>query len=310
MNILDIFNLECQLLLMIGVGFFLARINVLDASARKKLSTLMFYVILPCNTFNAFGKAFPTDAIAQCGIVLIAATVVEIVCVCGSPLFFKPFKKSEQLVMTAGLINPNPTFVGLPIIIAIYEEIGVLYYNMTLLPFRIFIWVAIVAMFEKYTGVANNGKKENVVLRLLKTPVIIALLLGFVRLFLQPTLPVFLDKTIASFSNCTSAISMLIIGAALGSSNLRGIFTKATVWFSTVRLMVLPLATFGVMTLCKCDPVVTGVVTLLVGTPAGVTTPTLAQKYDCEPTLCAQTVTCSTVLMLITLPILMYLVAA
>lgn len=308
MSILNIVNLEAQLLLIIAVGFLLARIGVLDEHARKKLSDLMFFVILPCNTFNAFGGDFPTDVIMQSGVVIIATAIVELFCVVGSPLLFKPFKKPEQLVMTAGLINPNPSFVGLPIVLAMYADVGVLYYNMSLLPIRIFIWVGIVAMFEKYTGVRGTGKKQNVVIKLLKTPVIIALILGFIRLFTQPPLPEFLNKSISSLSGCTSPIAMLIIGSTLGAANLRGLFTKATIWFSAVRLLIIPLITFGIMTLLKCDPIVTGTVTILVGTPAGVTTPTLAQKYDCEPALCAQTVTCSTILMLITLPVLMYIV--
>jgi predicted permease len=310
MSFLDIMTLQGQLLSMIAVGFILARIKVLDAPARKTLANLLFMVVLPCNTFNALGKSYPTEVIVQSGIVIIAATAVEIFATISGPLFFKPFRKEERLVMHAGLINPNPSFVGLPIAAAIYGELGTLYVNMSLLPIRVFIWVVIVMLFERATGgaAAEGGKKENIFIKMLKTPVIIALILGFIRFFLQPTLPKFLDNAIVSFGRCTSPLAMLVIGSVLGSANLRGIFTKATLWFSFVRLVIFPAITFAVLILLKCDPVVTGVVTVIAGTPAGTTTPTLAQKYDCEAGLCAQTVTCSTILMLFTLPIIMMII--
>lgn len=142
--------------------------------------------------------------------------------------------------MTACTINPNPSFVGLPVAAAIYAELGTLYVNMALLPIRLFIWIVIVALFEKGTGIRSGGKQQNIVIRLLKTPVIVALILGFIRFFLQPTLPEFFNKAVSAFSSCTSAIAMLIIGSVLGSASLNGVFTKATLFFGFVRLLLLP----------------------------------------------------------------------
>ena len=309
MSFAQIMTLEGQLLLMMAVGFLLAKIGVLDEAGRKRLANILFYVVLPCNTFNSLGSSYTTDVLIQSGVVILAATGLEIISVFLPRLLFARFPKEERLVMTACTINPNPSFVGLPIAAAIYDvadkALGTLYVNMSLLPIRLFIWIVIVALFERATGARENGKKQNILLRLLKTPVIVALLIGFVRFFLQPTLPTFFDKAVKSFSGCTSALAMLIIGSVLGASSLKGIFTKATLFFSFVRLLVLPAIVFGIMTLLKCDPVATGVVTIIAGTPAGTTTPTLAQKYDCAPGLCAQAVTCSTILMLLTLPLIL-----
>ena len=305
----QIMTLEGQLLLMMAVGFLMAKIGVLDEAGRKRLANILFYVVLPCNTFNSFAKSFDTQTLINSGVVILAAALLEAVCVFLPRLTFRRFPKEERLVMTACMINPNPSFVGLPIAAAIYDvfdNLGTLYVNMSLLPIRLFIWIVIVAMFEAETGVRAGGKKENIIIRLLKTPVIVALILGFIRFFTQPTLPVFFNKAVQAFSGCTSALAMLIIGSVLGSASLKGIFTKATIFFSFFRLLVMPALTFVMMNyVFHCDPIATGVVTIIAGTPAGTTTPTLAQKYNCAPGLCAQAVTCSTILMLFTLPLIM-----
>ena len=103
----EILTLEGELLLVIAVGFLMCKIGVLDKHARKKLSDLLFFVILPCNVVNSFKREFSMELLKQCGVSMLGMVGQEIlVIVCG--LFvFKMFSKKEQLVMKGGLINSN-----------------------------------------------------------------------------------------------------------------------------------------------------------------------------------------------------------
>ena len=76
MSILDIMTLEGQLLLMIAVGFLMAKLKVLDEAER--LANILFYIILPCNTFNSFGKSYTMGILVQSAIVIAATTALEI----------------------------------------------------------------------------------------------------------------------------------------------------------------------------------------------------------------------------------------
>ncbi len=305
MSFAEILTLEAQLLIVIAVGFLMCKIGVLDKHARKKLADLLFFVILPCNVVNSFKQEFTMDLLMQCGVSMLGMVGQEILVIVLGLFVFRMFTKKEQLVMKGGLINSNISFVGIPLATALYGDLGVLYNAMAALPMRIVIWTVIVIMFQRATGL-NTGEKNNIVKKIFTTPVILAVFIGVIRLLTQVQFPRFLDSAIGSISSCTSAIALILIGGILGDADLKGLFTKATVYFSLWRLILVPGIVFAAMTyIFHCDPVVTGVLTTMAGCPVGTSMPTIAQKYDCEPELASQMVVSSTIFCVVTVPVML-----
>jgi len=96
---------------------------------------------------------------------------------------------------------------------------------------------------------------------------------------------------------------MIVIGSILSDVRLSEVFEKAGIYYSALRLLVLPAAIYAVLRLLKLDPLVTGVIVILAAMPAGSTTAMLAQKYDQDPIFASKLVFTSTLLSLVTLPI-------
>ena len=85
--------------------------------------------------------------------------------------------------------------------------------------------------------------------------------------------------------------------------DLRTIVNKDTLWFSLLRLVLLPGVVFIACRLIGLDNVATGVSVLLTGMPAGSTSAIFAARYHSDAPFATKCVVFTTLLSLVTLPI-------
>jgi len=120
----------------------------------------------------------------------------------------------------------------------------------------------------------------------------------------QIQLPSFLKVSIQSLSNCTMALSMIVIGGILAEIKIRDVINRLTLYYSFIRLILIPLLVLFSCAIVNLPPLVTAVATVLAGMPAGSTTAILAEKYDGDSNLAVEIVFLSTALSLFTIPLL------
>ena len=97
---------------------------------------------------------------------------------------------------------------------------------------------------------------------------------------------------------------MLVIGSILAGAEHIDLKDLMMWWYTLVRLVLIPLAVFAILSLLPIDPMVRGVMVLASGMPAGSTTAILAARYDGDAPFASCLVFVSTLLSLITLPVL------
>ena len=97
---------------------------------------------------------------------------------------------------------------------------------------------------------------------------------------------------------------MIVIGAILADIDIKHIEWKPLCYYSTIRLLIIPGVVFIVMSLLKAEPLVLGVCTLLSGMPAASLSAVLAAKYDQDYGFASQVVFFSTLLSMVTIPIM------
>ena len=117
-------------------------------------------------------------------------------------------------------------------------------------------------------------------------------------------LPAFMVRTLNSVGGCTTAISMMVIGAILADIDLGHIEWGLLGYYCLLRLIVIPAVSFVALSLLGLAPMVTGVCTLLSGMPAASLTAVLAAKYGQNYGFASQVVFVSTLLSMITIPLM------
>ena len=290
--------LQAQLFLYIIAGFVLTRIGTITPAGRKSLSDLLINFILPCNIICSFQIDLTGGILASCGVMIAVSLGVQLFYLLSSRVLYPGASAGRLACLRYATVCSNAGFLGIPIIGGVYGAMGTLLTSVLLIPQRVVMWSAGLSLFTRTDG-------KSVLKKLATHPCIVAVLIGFVLMLGgNPTLPAPLQKALSGASGATTCLSMLVIGSILAGAEHIDLKDRMMWWYTLVRLVLIPLAVFAILSLLPIDPMVRGVMVLASGMPAGSTTAILAARYDGDAPFASCLVFVSTLLSLITLPVL------
>ena len=134
---------------------------------------------------------------------------------------------------------------------------------------------------------------------------VIACIAAMLLYFLQAPVPSFLQAFITNLGNLTAPLSMMIIGASLAQMPLKELFLdKKLLLFSLVKLLLLPAVWMIMVNRVAEQEILRGVCLVMMATPAGSMTAMLAQQYGGDYETASRGVALTTVLSVITMPLL------
>lgn len=291
-------TLQLQLFVYVLAGFLLARLGTISPQGRKSLSDLLINFILPCNIICSFQIEMTAQVLASCGLILIVASAVQLFYLLVSRVIYRGAPPERLACLRYATVCSNAGFLGLPIIGGVFGAMGTLLTSVGLIPQRVVMWSAGLSLFTKTDG-------KSVLRKLATHPCIVAVYIGFVLMLLgNPELPVFLQRALSSASGCVTCMSMLVIGSILAGAEHIDVKDGMMWWYTLARLVLIPLAVYAVLSLLGVDSTVRGVMVLMSGMPAGSTTAILAARYDGDAAYASCLVFVSTLLSLVTLPLL------
>ncbi len=327
MGTTELISLQLRMFLVMLIGLFFRKKNIISAEGKKNLTDLVLYLILPCNIVKSFMIAFDGDVLKSFGLVLLVSVLIQLMCTLMAKVLFNRMAAGHRKVLQYGTVASNAGFLGNPVAEGVFGSMGLAMASIYLIPQRIIMWSAGVSYFtaEENTNSANRKelpdegndeksvresakavaweRRKTVAKRVLTHPCIIAVAVGLVFMLLQVELPGFLDAALKDLSNCNTAVSMLVIGTILADVKGKEIWDKSLLLFSGLRLILIPLLTYMGCKMFRIDELVTGVSVLLAAMPAAGTTAILAAKYDGDAVFASKCVVMTTVLSLITTPI-------
>lgn len=304
MNLFDLFSLQGTLFAMMLVGALLKKRGLIDESGKRCLTDLCVNVVIPCNIFKSCLIEFNGTIFRSCALLLASAVVMQALCLILNKFLFFRCAPQQKKVLQYCTIVPMSGFLGNPIAEGIYDEIGVLYTSIFLIPMRIVMW----SVGTSYFVADAEVDKKKVVRNILTHPCLAAIYLGLFFMATQIPLPSLVTETVRYIGNCNSALTMFIVGTILADVKLTAIFDRAAALFSLLRLAVLPAAALGVGRLLGLDPVSLGVSVLMTGMPAGATAAIFASRYHSDAPFATKCVVLSTLASMVTLPVWCYLV--
>lgn len=297
--ITKILNLQCILFTLIGLGMFAKKRGIIKSENKGVLTDLLIYIFLPCNIISSFNMKFTLEILLKFTIILIFASITQLGCMFLSKVLYKNVDERKRKVLEYATICSNAAFLGLPIVAEIFGSDGVMYASIAMVPQRIVMWSSGISCFTKSDGFWKVFK------RVALHPCIVAVYIGIFSMFLPFNLPKPIMYSIKTIGNCTLTISMLLIGTMLGElKNFSAILSKLAFKYSTIRLLIIPILSFIICKIGHLDYLSASVISLLSGMPAGSTTAILSAKYDGDYLFASEIIVASTLLSIITIPIL------
>lgn len=291
-------NLQFTLFLLILVGIIMKKKGIITQEGKKSLSNLTVNLILPCNIIHSFIGDINASGqfVKKCFGAFLISLSIQVFSITVGKYFFYKTPAEKRNIFVYGLIVSNSSFIGLPIVDAIYGALGVLYTSFFQIPVRITMWTAGLSLF-------THADRKEAYKKLVKHPCIIAVVIGVLLMIFPVQLPVFLENTLEGMSKCMVPVSMLVIGCMLAESDVRHLFDRSVLYYCFVRLAAYPALVYFVLKLLHIDQMLCGVMVLLSAMPMANTTAILADKYDRGAEAASQSIFVSTLFSMFTLPV-------
>lgn len=297
MGATELISLQLRMFLIMLLGLFFRKKNIISAEGKKNLTDLVIYLILPCNIVKSFMIEFDGSTLMNFGWILVISILIQIFCAVLAKTLYRKVKPSHKPVLMYATVASNSGFLGNPVAEGVFGSMGLALASVYLIPQRIVMWSAGVSYFTK------GSSRKAIVKRVVTHPCIVAVVLGMVMMLTQVSLPSFLDAALKDIGNCNTAMSMLVIGTILADVKPREMLDKSLLLFSGLRLVLIPLVVYVGCLIFHVDGLVTGVSVLLAAMPAASTTAILAAKYEGDAVYAGKCVVLTTVLSLAATPL-------
>lgn len=296
MDIVRLGNLQLSLFLMILIGLYLHKKNIVDESGKRCLTDLVVNVIIPCNIIKSCLMPFEGNIFLTCGRILAAGAILQLIFMGLNHFLFNRYPDTRKKVLQYGTLVSNSGFLGYPVAEGVYGSLGLFYASVFLIPLRMVMWSVGTSYF-----MASHMSRRQVLQKVLTHPCLIGVYIGILIMVTQVRLPGFLTMTIRYIGNCNAAVTMFIIGTILADVPLLTIFNRDSFLYSVLRLLLLPALAWGVSAVLHLDAVATGIAVLMTGMPAGATTAIFAARYGSDAPFATKLTVLSTLLSMFTI---------
>ena len=138
----------------------------------------------------------------------------------------------------------------------------------------------------------------------------------FFFLPIEDKIPTLLTEALDMLADTVAPLSMVVIGLRIADVSFRGAFRDKYLYlFLGLRHAILPLAMLLIMVLLSLVGIplgetVTTVILLLAATPAATSATMFAEKYDCDAVYTSRAVVVSTLVSIVTMPLIVLLASA
>ncbi len=260
------------LFILMGIGFVCSKKAVITDEVGKKLSTIVVNVANPALILTGCmgEEKIQGQELLITAAVMLAVYAALLLLAQLLPGLLRVGKKSCG-TYKAMTVFSNIGFMGFPVVSALYGSGALLYAALFMIPYNILIYTyGVSAMAVKED---SPGQKGGV---------------SFGRIF---------------------NMSMMIIGASLASLNLKELFMDGKLLvFSFIKLVVIPVAGVLLIRQFVSSEVICGVCMVMLATPVGSMTAMLAQQYEGDYEMASKGVALTTVLSVVTMPLVAWVV--
>lgn len=297
-------------------GFVLKKTKIADGAFPKSLSVLTLYIAQIALIFHSFIIEFDIDIFKNICQVFVCAFLIHLILYIIAKQFFKKAPEGTRKVLQFGLIFSNAGYMGIPVISDVFGADHAIYATFYVVWFNVFCY-SLGRLI--YTDDKKYISFKKAIFNPAVTPIIMALILFLTgggtwiqNVIKEPTFIgnffAIIYKVLETLKNMVAPVSMIVIGARLADINFKGILKDKYMYpFIALRLLVLPAIIWGILKLISLTGLLSdtslAVLLILAATPAAAVTTMFAELYDGDSPYAGKLVALTTILSVITMPI-------
>jgi malate permease and related proteins len=286
--------------LLIGAGAVLQRAIMLDLST---LSTLTVYFLLPAVCFvNIYESKMSSELISQ---TLVFLLLFNILLILTSMFIAKANKFDRKLTATFknSMVLSNSGNYGLPVSELVFAA------NPAGMSIQIIVSIfqnLLTFTYGFFNSVSADSSGREILRKIMRLPVIYALLLAILLKWLRIEIPQFLWKPIENSSNAFLAVALVTLGAQVAFLRITRI-SRPIVWIVIGRLIISPIVGLLVIFILGLTDITAQALFIASSFPSSRNSALLALEYNNYPEYASQAVLLTTIISSITVAVVVYL---
>ncbi|MBQ8683404.1 MAG: AEC family transporter [Clostridia bacterium] len=289
------------LFILIGVGAVCGKAKLLNDTAVKACANLVLYIATPCVLIKSCIREFDPAMLRGFLLVIAAAAVNHALLILVARLCFRDKEEGRRRVLRCATIFSNAGYMAIPLQQAILGEDGVFYCAAYVIVFNVFLWT--------YGVWEMSGDRRALSLRgILLNPGVISVAVGLFLFLLSVPVPALVTDAIGHMGNLNTPVPMLIVGYYLGQTDLAAALKDRRSYLClALRLVAMPLLALAGLLLCGVRGTLLVSLMICISTPVATACTMFATRYDRQPLLSVNLVSLSTLLSVITMPLIITL---
>lgn len=286
------------------MGYAVVKAGLMKSSESKSVSVILVYLVIPCVIIKAFQVDYTPDVQKGLFLAIAAAVAVHILFL----LITIPLKKIFQMdvIEQATSIYSNAGILVIPLVQELLGQDYVIYSSAYIAVQLILLWT------QGKNMLCEEEKLEWK--KIFLNVNIISIIAGIVLFLFRIKLPAGVQDVLGMMNNMIGPLGMLLAGMAIAEVPLKSIFTKKRNYLSVAfRLLLYPVLGLFLM---KAIQIVVNLenssqilltVYLACVTPACASVTSMAQLYDKDAAYASSLYVLTTLLSIVTMPMMVYL---
>lgn len=280
------------------IGYFLFKKKLITNNGSSEIGKLLLYVVMPIAIIKSYSIDFSVEMLKGLSISFLGALVSLLISIIIAKLVFRN-KHSIEMFSAA---FSNAGFIGIPLVSMTLGEEAV---------FFIASYVALLNIMQWTYGVyiITQNKEYISLKKIYKNPIIISFVIGIILFILPIKLPSVITTVMNNIASMNGPLAMIILGVYIGQIKLEELFNDKIVYIcSLVRLIIIPMITIIILSIIPNEFMIIKL-TILIATsaPVGSNVAIFSQIYNKDYKQAVKDICLSTILCIITLPIIISL---
>lgn len=296
------FEVMMTLFAIVIVGYVAGRLGYMGGEFDKRLSSLVINITCPALILSsAMTGELPDRRLI---LPLLGISIITYIILTGVVFWLPRYltkQKADEGIVGFALMFGNVGFMGYPVVASIFGHQAVFYA-------AVLNVVNTLAVFTVGTilivGDLGDGKQFQKKV-LYSTPMLSAYLAMLIVALGIGNIPSLISQPLTMIGNITVPAALLIIGSSMSQLSLRTMLGNRTVYATTLfRLILIPLGFYYLFSALGFDPYVVNINTVVIAMPVATYGTILCLKYGRETTLITEVTLITTLLSMLTIPLL------
>lgn len=288
--------------LLIGVGFVLYQLKLISDQTNKQLASIVLYVVSPALILNTYQMDFnPKDAKNMLLGFLLSFVSIFLAILLSQVLRVKGKKESISTERFC-VIFSNCGFMAIPLLNALFGEIGIFYCNTYITVFNLVLWTYGIGIMQKNQGRERKSFSHRV--KPFLTPTMFSIVIGLFLYFFQIKFPAPIREATKFIADMNTPLAMIVCGVYIAQSDFLSALKKWRVYLIVaLKGVFLPFIIIGVFYFLPLDNMLRTTIVITASCPTGATAILIASGYKGDVERASNVFAISTLFSIITLPL-------